>query len=590
MSIATRIENMNDNLKNAYSSLEDLGVNLENTNKNLQNLSSKIDTLYNELPKVTNEGTEITLTPTRKGRMQLDLKGNTEQKQLSGKNLIYPTAELETVTSNGITFTPVYDEDGYLLYINANGTATSDTSYDFISASNRLTLPAGTYLLNGCPNGSQTTYCINFSARNITLLTNYSGDSTMNLSSQDDMWLQIKVKEGTTLSNVQFKPMLRLSTITDDTYEPYCGGQPSPNPEYPQDIHVVTGNNTIEVQGKNLLDWNLFEDNNYTNVVNKTPRILSITGKTSYYTGICIFLNLKPNTQYAIQALVTTVGTNSQGKLVIYNKNYNGSGNLSGDPSSIANRIVASSSLTTEGKVSCTFTTDETGIIYVVFQCNNNTNNGSITYEDIQLEEGQVQTNFEPYYHADYPINLDSFELCKIGDYQDYLYKENGKWYKRQIIKSKRYTNNNNFQLGSASTDNYYIFQTYSGNSTIDDAKINGNSLVCDNFVFHNYEDNLQEEYIAINSNAYSYIRFHIASNRLSEKSVNAFKEWLRTHNVLLYYILENATTTQITDETLISQLDTIEKAKSNEGQTNITQTNADLPFIINATALLKND
>lgn len=36
-------------------------------------------------------------------------------------------------------------------------------------------------------------------------------------------------------------PMLRLASIEDDTYEPYTGGIPSPNPEYPQEIEVSGG-------------------------------------------------------------------------------------------------------------------------------------------------------------------------------------------------------------------------------------------------------------------------------------------------------------------------------------------------------------
>ena len=257
----------------------------------VEELQSQIDDLTTlietELDSNTVEGTEIDISDSAEYRSKIEVEGDTYQKQLSGKNLIYPTAELETVTSNGITFTPVYDEDGYLLYINANGIATSDTSYDFISTSNRLTLPAGTYLLNGCPNGSQTTYYINFSARNITLLTNYSGDSTMNLSSQDDMWLQIKVKEGTTLSNVQFKPMLRLSTITDDTYEPYCGGQPSPSTDYPQSKENVEGRSCrnlfdgeIELGSINPANGDLVDNSTRTRSKN--------------------FIKVKPNTTYTI--------------------------------------------------------------------------------------------------------------------------------------------------------------------------------------------------------------------------------------------------------------------------------------------------
>ena len=39
---------------------------------------------------------------------------------------------------------------------------------------------------------------------------------------------------------------------SETSYEQYCGGIPSPNPSYPQDIHNVNGNNSIVVCGKNL--------------------------------------------------------------------------------------------------------------------------------------------------------------------------------------------------------------------------------------------------------------------------------------------------------------------------------------------------
>lgn len=53
-----------------------------------------------------------------------------------------------------------------------------------------------------------------------------------------------------------------------------------------------------------------------------------------------------------------------------------------------------------------------------------------------------------------------------------------------------------------------------------------------------------------------------------------------------IYYPLATQTYTEITDSTLISQLEAVNGARSYLGQTNITQTNTDLPFIIIATAL----
>ena len=50
--------------------------------------------------------------------------------------------------------------------------------------------------------------------------------------------------------------------------------------------------------------------------------------------------------------------------------------------------------------------------------------------------------------------------------------------------------------------------------------------------------------------------------------------------------VRNNATIEPITDTTLISQLEALEKARSYASQTNISQNNTDLPFILDATAL----
>ena len=55
-------------------------------------------------------------------------------------------------------------------------------------------------------------------------------------------------------------------------------------------------------------------------------------------------------------------------------------------------------------------------------------------------------------------------------------------------------------------------------------------------------------------------------------------------NNTTFYGIKPTPTYTEITDSTLLSQLNAL--AKSYNSQTNISQNNNDLPFIINATAL----
>lgn len=66
------------------------------------------------------------------------------------------------------------------------------------------------------------------------------------------------------------------------------------------------------------------------------------------------------------------------------------------------------------------------------------------------------------------------------------------------------------------------------------------------------------------------------------------FLTWLSTHNTIVYYVLATPYLSPIEDNNLIEQLDNLEYAMSYEGQTNISQENNDLPFIIDAKALTK--
>ena len=70
--------------------------------------------------------------------------------------------------------------------------------------------------------------------------------------------------------------------------------------------------------------------------------------------------------------------------------------------------------------------------------------------------------------------------------------------------------------------------------------------------------------------------------------TISSFKTWLETHNTTVYYQLETPTNTEITETSLINELEIILQAKSYNEQTNISQTNNDLPFIIDLQYLMK--
>ena len=85
------------------------------------------------------------------------------------------------------------------------------------------------------------------------------------------------------------------------------------------------------------------------------------------------------------------------------------------------------------------------------------------------------------------------------------------------------------------------------------------------------------------------YIRFLKTDIVVDDmNTVAKMNTWLSNNPIICYWVLYTATDTEITDSTLISQLEVIKSALSYEVQTNITQTNNDLPFII-TTSTIKN-
>ena len=242
--------------KAVYDSQETQNETISTLESNLEETQAELDyykTIYNVLPKVTGNGESITLDNTGESILKLDPRGQCKQDSTTGKNLLNCNSLTESTTNN-VKFTPVY-ENGLLQYINVNGTA-SDNAIYFLKT-DPYNIPQGSYIISGCPSGgSPSTYkldVLNSSGAPTYVDTGSGADITLSedLTSRG---IRIVVYSGTQLNNAKFYPMIRLSTISDDTYEPYTGGIPSPNPSYPYPIHEISGDNEINVCGKNLFD------------------------------------------------------------------------------------------------------------------------------------------------------------------------------------------------------------------------------------------------------------------------------------------------------------------------------------------------
>ena len=158
------------------------------------------------------------------------------------------------------------------------------------------------------------------------------------------------------------------------------------------------------------------------------------------------------------------------------------------------------------------------------------------------------------------PLTLGSTELCKIGNYQDYFYKENNKWYLHKEIEKRIFNGTENWTLNSnVSSENYKVFYLYNTGMLV---KAN---VLCNNFTYINSRGTANCIWTPYSTELDISISYSIAD------TVEAFKTWLSTYNTIVYYPLATPTNTEITDTTLISQLEAINNILSYEGQTNIS-------------------
>ena len=204
----------------------------------LDKLNEEVDLKLTQPYLNNNDSTHITSSDN--GSLKnIVVKGNTVQNSTKGLNLINCTPK--TTTINGITM--VNNGDGTYT---VNGTATNDFDIAIAKYAMKQNIY---YTLSGCPSGgSETTYYLD--PRGYEYDTG-SGLTIRNPERDFINYIRIVIKKDVTVNNLLFKPMFNEGR-TAQPFEPYTGGQPSPSPEYPQEIKAVSEISGITI-GKNLL-------------------------------------------------------------------------------------------------------------------------------------------------------------------------------------------------------------------------------------------------------------------------------------------------------------------------------------------------
>lgn len=159
--------------------------------------------------------------------------GNIEQFSTTGAQLL-DIPSLSTKNYLGVTYSP--QPDGTVI---ATGTSTG-TSY--IDLRIQEPLPLGNYYISGCPvGGGSNGYQImvyTLKDGSFTVLGADNGNGfAFTVSDDNAIVIRIILRAGTS-GPLTFKPMLSAGASAKP-WEPYTGGKPSPNPEFPQDIKGV---------------------------------------------------------------------------------------------------------------------------------------------------------------------------------------------------------------------------------------------------------------------------------------------------------------------------------------------------------------
>lgn len=226
-----------------------------------EDISNKITKFY-----ASSQG-ESHLADSDNGKiMDMMVYGKSEQKQYSGKNLLNPTFETDTysgvaLTNNGdgtYTIEGTNNSSGELIFSLVRTVDEQKALYNSLIGKNvKFIVESGSTI-----SGSVGRICFVFYNKTENRFSNetYNGGNVTVPTGYDSSVIDIHINVGQTVPKTILKPMIVDASLypdaTYDTFEPYTGGIPSPNPDYPQEIKSVV-KPRVKVCGKNLLNTTL---------------------------------------------------------------------------------------------------------------------------------------------------------------------------------------------------------------------------------------------------------------------------------------------------------------------------------------------
>mgnify|MGYP006974593700 CR=1 FL=1 len=177
-----------------------------------------------------------------------------------------------------------------------------------------------------------------------------------------------------------------------------------------------------------------------------------------------------------------------------------------------------------------------------------------------QLELGSTASSYAPYSKQALPISLGSIELCKLGTYKDYIYKDGDDW---KVHKATgKYVYNND--LGENGISSSYVSMLTPVLPVV--RNLAHDSGICRSNMYIPADQNGTGLSGTTGTNR---IRVYTAISIAD--SYDAVRQLASDGNLTIYYPLATPTDTTITDTTLIAQLEAIRTASLQNGANTIT-------------------
>lgn len=485
---------------------------------------------------------EATTTPTASTEVQFgnilslddaQLLGDTTQQTYSGKNL----CALGTKTVDVYELFPLVKSLPAGTYTFSAQVTSTDTQSSvcfvrFINGNSGV----GAARIN---RSDERTYITVTTTDNADGLYLYAGYNASDSAGDTAVYTDIQIEAGSTAT----------------PYEQYVGGVPAPNPDYPQSINVVTGTQNVWAHGKNLFDKSTVTLYYY----------IASDGTLTSETHWCVtdYINIKPETQYAYFGL-TNPGIAPRAAYYDENKNL----------ISTFQQAVGKNTITTPASAK-----------YIRFSINLGS---PYDVDAFQLELGSTATTYEPYQDANYIIDLGATELCKIGNYQDYIYNSGSDWYVHKEV----------YKITADGTQSITLHNTRNGVAGLRlavpfDTKAS-TTVLSDKFLYvawSEYQDNTARTMGKTTTTQTDYGSIYVTAPNSSITNANGMTTWFSNNNSLFYYVLATPTDTKITDATLISELEALLSASTYRGETDfvITATGTNLPAPLQLTAINAN-